>query len=51
MIAAKLRRSREVPELDPIKIENAFHVRDLDAQVGGRAVVHEREEYAHQLLI
>ena len=49
MSFAKLRHSRDVSELDPIKIENAFYGRDLDAHVRDCAIVYESEEYAHQV--
>jgi hypothetical protein len=49
MNPAKLRRSRDVSERYPIKIEIAFQIRELDAQARALAVGGERDEYVHQV--
>jgi hypothetical protein len=49
MSLAKLRRSRNVLELDPIKIEIARQIRDLEAQAQPFAVRRGGYEYVHQV--
>ena len=48
MSTAELRRSRDVSERAPVKIEIIFQIRGLDAQAGALAVGRKGDEYAHQ---
>jgi hypothetical protein len=49
MSYAKLRRSRDVSERDPIKIEFTFKIRDLGTQARALVVRREGHEYVHQV--
>jgi hypothetical protein len=49
MNSVKVRRSRDVPELDAVKIEFTFQIRDLHAQVRAFAVGSEGDDYFHQV--
>jgi hypothetical protein len=49
MRPAKLRRSRDVSELDPVKIKFPLQIRDLHARQRAFAVRREKHEYAHKV--